>query len=110
MRSRVSGVSDYLTMDERDAIRFGREIVGNLNWRKLGSSKRVPVEDPVYDPNEILGIASIDVRVPFDVKEGAWHERDPYGERLAATASVAFEEPSRASAAPTWPLTWEPSC
>jgi len=69
MHSRVSGVSDYLATDERDAIRIGREIVAQLNWRKLGESKRVPVEEPIYDPEEILGIASIDVRQPFEVKE-----------------------------------------
>jgi acetyl-CoA carboxylase carboxyltransferase component len=69
MHSRISGVSDYLAMDERDAIRIGREIVANLNWRKLGHSTRVAVEEPVYDPDELLGIASMDVRVPFDVKE-----------------------------------------
>ena len=36
MHSRVSGVSDYLAADERDAIRIGREIVAQLNWQKLG--------------------------------------------------------------------------
>lgn len=69
MHSRVSGVSDYLAADELDAIRIGREIVAQLNWRKLGSSKRVPVEEPVYDSEELLGIASMDVRQPFDMKE-----------------------------------------
>jgi acetyl-CoA carboxylase carboxyltransferase component len=69
MHSRISGVSDYLAMDERDAIRIGREIVAQLNWRKLGSSKRVPVEEPLYDPEELLGVTSIDVRKPFEVKE-----------------------------------------
>jgi len=69
MHSRVSGVSDYLAQDERDAIRIGREIVAQLNWRKLGESKRVPVEEPIYDAEELLGIASIDVRQPFEVKE-----------------------------------------
>ncbi len=69
MHSRISGVSDYLAADERDAIRIGREIVAQLNWRKLGWSKRVPVEEPVYDPDELLGIASIDVRQPFDARE-----------------------------------------
>ncbi len=34
MHSRVSGVSDYLARDERDAIRIGREIVAHLGWRK----------------------------------------------------------------------------
>ncbi len=69
MHSRVSGVSDYLAMDERDAIRIGREIVAQLNWRKLGTSKRVAVEEPLYDPDEMLGIASADVRKPFEAKE-----------------------------------------
>ncbi len=69
MHSRVSGVSDYLAQDERDAIRIGREIVAQLNWRKLGWSRRVPVEAPRYDPEELLGVTSIDVRKPFDVKE-----------------------------------------
>jgi acetyl-CoA carboxylase carboxyltransferase component len=69
MHSRVSGVSDYLAQDERDAIRIGREIVAQLNWKKLGWSKRVPVEEPLYDPDEMLGLASIDIRKPFDVKE-----------------------------------------
>ena len=70
MHSRVSGVSDYLAADERDAIRLGREIVAQLNWRKLGASKRrEPVEEPLYDPDELLGVTSIDVRKPFDVKE-----------------------------------------
>ena len=69
MHSRVSGVSDYLAADERDAIRIGREIVAQLNWKKLGWTKQIPVEEPIYDPDEMLGLASIDVRKPFDVKE-----------------------------------------
>src|SRR6185436_15398873 len=69
MHSRVSGVSDYLAQDERDAIRIGREIVAQLNWKKLGWSKRIPSEEPIYDPDEMLGLASIDIRKPFDVKE-----------------------------------------
>jgi acetyl-CoA carboxylase carboxyltransferase component len=69
MHSRVSGVSDYLAVDERDAIRLGREIVAHLNWQKLGKSKRIAVEEPRYNPEEILGLTSIDVRRPFDVKE-----------------------------------------
>jgi acetyl-CoA carboxylase carboxyltransferase component len=69
MHSRVSGVSDYLARDERDAIRIGREIVAQLNWRKQGESKRVAVEEPRYDPDELLGLASFDVREPFDVRE-----------------------------------------
>jgi len=69
MHSRVSGVSDYLAADEYDAIRLGREIVAQLNWRKRGRSKRVAVEEPRYDPDELLGLTSFDVRKPFEVRE-----------------------------------------
>ena len=91
MHSRVSGVSDYLAADEYDAIRLGREIVAHLNWRKRGRSKRVAVEEPRYDPDELLGLASFDVRRPFDVREviarivdgSRFHEfKPPYGTTL----------------------------
>jgi acetyl-CoA carboxylase carboxyltransferase component len=69
MHSKQSGVSDYLAVDERDAIRLAREIMAHLNWRKSGPAPRQPVEEPLYDPEELLGIASADVRVPFDSRE-----------------------------------------
>jgi acetyl-CoA carboxylase carboxyltransferase component len=69
MHSRISGVSDYLAEDEFDAIRLGREIVAHLNWRKLGHAKMQTPEDPKYDPDELLGIGSIDIRKPFEVRE-----------------------------------------
>jgi len=69
MHSKVSGVSDYLAEDERDAIRLAREVVAHLNWRKSGPAPRAPVDAPRYDADELLGIASADVRVPFDARE-----------------------------------------
>jgi len=69
MHSRISGVSDYLAKDERDAIRIGREIVSHLNWRKGATPLPRVVEPPKYDPEELLGIASPDVKVPFDQRE-----------------------------------------
>ncbi len=69
MHSRISGVSDYLARDERDAIRIGREIVAHLEWRKAAQPLPRPVEPPRYDPEELLGIASPDVKVPFDQRE-----------------------------------------
>ncbi|MGQ0466664.1 MAG: acyl-CoA carboxylase subunit beta [Sporichthyaceae bacterium] len=68
MHSTVSGLSDYLATDERDAIRLGRQIVQSWNWRKLGPKPRAVVE-PLYDASELLGIASADLRVPFSPHE-----------------------------------------
>lgn len=69
MHSRVSGVSDYLAEDEVDAIRIGREIVAHLDWKKASAPTPRPVEPPRYDPEELLGIASADIKVPFDARE-----------------------------------------
>src|SRR4051794_37138718 len=69
MHSRVSGLSDYFASDERDCIRIGREIVADLDWRKLGPGPSKAADEPVYDPDELLGIASADLRVPFDPRE-----------------------------------------
>jgi acetyl-CoA carboxylase carboxyltransferase component len=69
MHARISGLGDYLAQDEPDALRIGREIVEHLRWRKQGPGPdRAPVA-PRYDPEELLGIASADVRVPFDVHD-----------------------------------------
>lgn len=70
MHSRISGVSDYLAEDEEDAIRMGREIVAHLNWKKAGPGPDpMEVEEPLYDAGDLLGIASADVRIPFDARE-----------------------------------------
>lgn len=74
MHSKVSGVSDFLAKSEYDALRQAREIIANLNYKK---NTPLPdenlfgtiVEEPLYDPDEILGIVSSDIRFPFDVKE-----------------------------------------
>jgi acyl-CoA carboxylase subunit beta len=69
MHSRVSGLSDYLAVDEPDALRLGREIVRDLNWRKLGPGPSEPPDDPVHDPEELAALASPDPKVPFDPRE-----------------------------------------
>ena len=69
MHARVSGLADYLAADEVDAIRLGRQIVRRLHWRKLGPGPTEPADDPVHDPDELLGIASADPKMPFDPRE-----------------------------------------
>ncbi len=69
MHARVSGLSDYLAADDMDALRIGRDIIAHLNWRKLGPGPTLPADDPVYEPDELLGVPSADIRVPFDVRE-----------------------------------------
>jgi len=69
MHARVSGVADHFAVDERDAIRLGRRILSELNWRKQGPGATLPADEPVYEPDELLGIAPAEIRVPFDPRE-----------------------------------------
>ena len=69
MHARISGLGDYLAMDEPDALRIGREIVEHLRWRKQGPGPDRVALPPRYDADELLGVASADVRVPFDVHD-----------------------------------------
>jgi acetyl-CoA carboxylase carboxyltransferase component len=69
MHSRTSGLSDYLAVDEMDALRIARDIVRHLRWHKLGPGPTEPADDPEYDVAELIGCASADVRIPFDMRE-----------------------------------------
>ncbi len=69
MHSRVSGLSDYFARDELEAIRMGRDIVSHLNWSKLGAGPTMSADDPIHDPDDLLGVVPADLRVPFDMRE-----------------------------------------
>jgi acetyl-CoA carboxylase carboxyltransferase component len=68
MHARVSGLADYLAVDEADAVRLGRQIVRNLRWRKLGPSYAAAAA-PAYDIDELLGVVPEDPRTPYDIRE-----------------------------------------
>jgi len=70
MHARVSGLADYFAEDEHDALRLCHQVVRRLNWRKLGPGPSLlPVCEPLYDVEDLAGIASIDLREPFDMRE-----------------------------------------
>jgi acetyl-CoA carboxylase carboxyltransferase component len=69
MHARTSGLCDYLARDEAEALRMARGAVAHLHWPRLGHQPSEPADPPLYPPEELLGIASVDVRVPFDVRE-----------------------------------------
>ncbi len=69
LHAEVSGLGDYFADDEMDAIRLCREVVSHLNWRKRGPGPSLRADEPVLDPDELLGIVSRDLRQPVDVRE-----------------------------------------
>ncbi len=69
MHTRTSGLGDYLAQDELDGIRMCREVVAHLNWRKLGPAPKPKFDEPIYDPEDLLGIVAKDLRASFDMRE-----------------------------------------
>lgn len=68
MHTQVSGVGDYLAQDDADGIRLAREIVAQLPWRDVGAASQA-VDAPLYDPEELIGIAPADPKTPYDCRE-----------------------------------------
>jgi acetyl-CoA carboxylase carboxyltransferase component len=69
MHADTSGLGEYFAEDEQDACRLCREVISHLNWRKHGPAPSLRVDEPVHDPEELLGLVSPDLRRPVDVRE-----------------------------------------
>lgn len=68
MHARTSGLADYYALDEHDAIRQARRVVARLNHRKARQDPP-KAEEPLHDPEELLGIVPADLKTPFDPRE-----------------------------------------
>lgn len=69
LHSDVSGLGEYLAEDEPDALRYCREVVSHLNWRKPGPPASMRADPPVLDPEQLLGLMSPDLRRPVDIRD-----------------------------------------
>jgi len=69
MHAEISGLADYLAEDEADGLRICREVVGHLNWRKLGPGPSLAPEPPAHDPDELLSLMPQDLQAMIDCHE-----------------------------------------
>jgi acetyl-CoA carboxylase carboxyltransferase component len=69
MHAEISGLGEYLAEDERDALRLCREVVSHLNWRKPGPLPAAEFDEPVLDPEELLGIMDPELRRPVEIRD-----------------------------------------
>ena len=69
LHSRVSGVTDYLAMDDAHALVLARRCVANLNWPQAREPAPADIREPVYDAAELAGIVGINLRKPIEIKE-----------------------------------------
>jgi len=66
---RTSGVSDHYAQNDEHALQITRNIVENLNRPPRFELDMSEPEDPYYDPEELYGVVSHDVRKPYDARE-----------------------------------------
>ncbi len=69
VHTRLSGVADYLANNDLHALALARDAVARLNRRKPEQLALQPVQEPLYDPEELDGIIPADTRKPYDVRE-----------------------------------------
>jgi geranyl-CoA carboxylase beta subunit len=69
MHSTVSGLSDYLAQDDREAIGIARKIVDQLGWNKTQTLQTKSYEQPQYSPDELIGLMPIDSKHMVDMRE-----------------------------------------
>jgi 3-methylcrotonyl-CoA carboxylase beta subunit len=61
LHSSVSGVTDYLAVDDTHAIVLARRSIANLNYPKQ-KVMDFPFQEPLYDPEELAGLVGTNLR------------------------------------------------
>ncbi len=91
LHSKVSGVTDHLAEDDRDALRIVRNIIATLGPRSERPWDVISTVPPVADQSELYDVVPTDPRTPYDVHEvitklvdgGAFQEfKAEYGKTL----------------------------
>ncbi|BCS98038.1 methylcrotonoyl-CoA carboxylase [Desulfoluna limicola] len=69
LHCRKSGVSDYQAENDAQALSMVRESVRQLPRTKKHPLAMEAPKEPLYDPEEIYGITSHALKIPYDVRE-----------------------------------------
>lgn len=70
MHASVSGLAEYLAENDGEAVLLAREVVSRLGWnRHVAATPKKTFREPIYDPDEILGVVPTDYKKPYDVRE-----------------------------------------
>lgn len=70
MHARVTGLVEYLAEDDAHGLQLCREVIGRINWnRRCAVPPAVEFDEPVFPPEELLGVVPVDYRQPYDARE-----------------------------------------
>jgi len=95
VHTRLSGVADYFAENDEHAICILRDIVANLGYKTSATTNMKDSIDPLYDPDELLGIWPSDLRRQVDIREVLARIVDEsrfleFKERYGTTVITAF--------------------
>jgi len=65
----VSGVADHLAENDAHAIQICRNIFESMAKPEKQALDLAPIEEPLYNPEELYGIAPMDLKKPVDSHE-----------------------------------------
>ena len=71
LHTEVSGVTDYLAVEDAHALVLARRCIGNLNWPKKGQQQTSISNwtEPVHDPEELAGIVGTNLKKQISAYE-----------------------------------------
>jgi 3-methylcrotonyl-CoA carboxylase beta subunit len=110
LHSEISGVTDYLAVDDAHALVLARRCVSNLNWHRGSSpspsssreTETPAYKEPLYDPEELSGIVGTSLRRQIPAHEiiarivdsSSFSEFKPsYGTTLVTGFATIFGQP-----------------
>ena len=68
LHSSISGVTDYLAVDDAHAIVLARRSISNLNWPQPNITQE-SFKEPLHDPEELAGIVGTNLRKQIPAHE-----------------------------------------
>jgi geranyl-CoA carboxylase beta subunit len=70
MHYTVSGLAEHMAKYDDDAIKICRVVLKNLGWNdNFVSSQKYDYKEPIYSPEELIGVVPTDYKKSYDVRE-----------------------------------------
>jgi 3-methylcrotonyl-CoA carboxylase beta subunit len=69
VHARQSGVVDHYALDDLHALSMLRQIVGTLGTDRPHHGSDLPVQDPLYAPDDLEAIVPTDLKKQYDMRE-----------------------------------------
>ncbi|KZY75927.1 acetyl-CoA carboxylase carboxyltransferase subunit, partial [Oleiphilus sp. HI0068] len=70
MHAQVAGTAEFLAEDDADGIRMIRDLMKSVPWNEqLPAKPSKEWQEPLFSPEELIGVVPADSKHPYDVRE-----------------------------------------